>query len=565
MIRSWNGFKVSTLDLEACRFMTTSHQNHAYCLLNVPNHVTGASAATPLWQVQLSGQAKKAFNYKAAAVVRNALLQHPNTAVRSLQDLETTRRALAKWPRWPRWCGRSGGVAGGAVCWWGHSLRSARLHCVHTELASCPCLGVVMVQGQPPERGLLASPERTWQDHEEATARLKAIRQRDAERKRGQRTRVRAMRQADAEGHVAEVQNEQRTRGDFFFAFECFLFEREREAIATSWFSWRSRRPWRRTLPKKKWCQSTSSPFMGASFTSARSLMIKRCQVPIFKLGHRNISASMCSSLSLAMPRPASSKSRVSWRASWTTCRSTSWTWLRLRTLRQPGWQPRRLWSRVRTKRTLSEGAEWKHWPGVQKRVHKNGLSMYYWTELYMRSACIVKGTICWIHEPCRTGHDRRMPTLRHAPIRLVQKTRMGWACLVFHQSHWCLQSRWATLTLGHSLTSDNERHQNHEMKNSNTKEKRIKIFLSSRICVVIASLPCFLWTKLYAVPWSRMQCFFSDCPQCSSDGRVVTFGYSCRFPCVDMSVFPHLPVICFAFACLLGWVGDMLMLETVQ
>ena len=52
-----------------------------------------------------------------------------------------------------------------------------------------------------------------------------------------------------------------------------------------------------------------------------------------------------------------------------------------------------------------------------KKRAHKNGLCMYYWTELHMRSACLGEGTIFWIHEPCHTEHDSGMLTLRHAPV----------------------------------------------------------------------------------------------------------------------------------------------------
>ena len=68
----------------------------------------------------------------------------------------------------------------------------------------CPFLDVYLTASRKDK------PESICQDHEEAEARLKAIRQRDAECKREQRHRLRAragMRKADAEGHVAEVQN----------------------------------------------------------------------------------------------------------------------------------------------------------------------------------------------------------------------------------------------------------------------------------------------------------------------------------------------------------------------
>ena len=131
--------------------------------------MAGASAAIPLLQFQVTGQAKKAFIYQVAVVVRNALLQHPDTAVRRMQDLETIlsiRLVLGE-------DSQSGPADpdGAGVVESQPAHRSIIVYILNYKvenalLASCPCLGVVMVQGQPPESGLpapwmlLSSPER---------------------------------------------------------------------------------------------------------------------------------------------------------------------------------------------------------------------------------------------------------------------------------------------------------------------------------------------------------------------------------------------------------------------
>lgn len=47
----------------------------------------GATAETPLWQLQLAGNVR-AFAFRILAVVRDALVKHPNPSVRSLKDIE---------------------------------------------------------------------------------------------------------------------------------------------------------------------------------------------------------------------------------------------------------------------------------------------------------------------------------------------------------------------------------------------------------------------------------------------------------------------------------------------
>ena len=56
---------------------------------SLPCLAPGANAATPLWQLQLSGNNKGAFAFRVLTVVKDALLQHPNADVRALRDLET--------------------------------------------------------------------------------------------------------------------------------------------------------------------------------------------------------------------------------------------------------------------------------------------------------------------------------------------------------------------------------------------------------------------------------------------------------------------------------------------
>ena len=49
----------------------------------------GAAAETNLWQVQLAGDGSQgAFAYRITTVMKDAVLEHPNPAVRSLQDVE---------------------------------------------------------------------------------------------------------------------------------------------------------------------------------------------------------------------------------------------------------------------------------------------------------------------------------------------------------------------------------------------------------------------------------------------------------------------------------------------
>jgi len=91
--------------------------------------LAGASAAIPLLQFQVTGQAKKAFIYRVAVVVRNALLQHPDTAVRRMQDLETIlsiRLVLGEDSQ----SGPADPDGAGVV----ESQPAALDHCVHTEL-----------------------------------------------------------------------------------------------------------------------------------------------------------------------------------------------------------------------------------------------------------------------------------------------------------------------------------------------------------------------------------------------------------------------------------------------
>ena len=92
-------------------------------------------------------------------MVRNALLQHPDTAVRRMQDLETIlsiRLVLGE-------DSQSGPADpdGAGVVESQPAQRSIIVYILNYKvenalLASCPCLGVVMVQGQPPESGLPA-------------------------------------------------------------------------------------------------------------------------------------------------------------------------------------------------------------------------------------------------------------------------------------------------------------------------------------------------------------------------------------------------------------------------
>ena len=51
--------------------------------------VSGAGAATHLWQVQLAGGNTGAFAFRILTVAREALLEYPNAEVRTLKDLET--------------------------------------------------------------------------------------------------------------------------------------------------------------------------------------------------------------------------------------------------------------------------------------------------------------------------------------------------------------------------------------------------------------------------------------------------------------------------------------------
>ena len=54
-----------------------------------PGFLPGADAGADLWQVQLAGDGSKgAFAYKIATVMKDAVLEHPNPAVRTLQDVE---------------------------------------------------------------------------------------------------------------------------------------------------------------------------------------------------------------------------------------------------------------------------------------------------------------------------------------------------------------------------------------------------------------------------------------------------------------------------------------------
>ena len=48
----------------------------------------GADAKADLWQVQLAGEGKGAFSFKITTVMKDAVLEHPNPAVRTLQDVE---------------------------------------------------------------------------------------------------------------------------------------------------------------------------------------------------------------------------------------------------------------------------------------------------------------------------------------------------------------------------------------------------------------------------------------------------------------------------------------------
>ena len=48
----------------------------------------GADAKADLWQVQLTGEGKGAFCFKITTVMKDAVLEHPNPAVRTLQDVE---------------------------------------------------------------------------------------------------------------------------------------------------------------------------------------------------------------------------------------------------------------------------------------------------------------------------------------------------------------------------------------------------------------------------------------------------------------------------------------------
>ena len=48
----------------------------------------GADDTTELWQVQLVGPNARCFNFKILAVMREAVLEHPNQKVRAVQDVE---------------------------------------------------------------------------------------------------------------------------------------------------------------------------------------------------------------------------------------------------------------------------------------------------------------------------------------------------------------------------------------------------------------------------------------------------------------------------------------------
>ena len=47
---------------------------------------------TPLWQIQIVGDAQNTFSYQVLVSLREALLRHPNEEVRSLQDVESKLR-----------------------------------------------------------------------------------------------------------------------------------------------------------------------------------------------------------------------------------------------------------------------------------------------------------------------------------------------------------------------------------------------------------------------------------------------------------------------------------------
>ena len=49
----------------------------------------GADTSTELWQVQLAGPNARCFSFKIMAVMREAVLEHPNVKVRTAQDVES--------------------------------------------------------------------------------------------------------------------------------------------------------------------------------------------------------------------------------------------------------------------------------------------------------------------------------------------------------------------------------------------------------------------------------------------------------------------------------------------
>ena len=54
--------------------------------------ISGATADTKLWQVQLVGGGQKAFTYNILATANEVLQEHPDCRVRSLRDLEEAQQ-----------------------------------------------------------------------------------------------------------------------------------------------------------------------------------------------------------------------------------------------------------------------------------------------------------------------------------------------------------------------------------------------------------------------------------------------------------------------------------------